>query len=43
MKFIVLWHLEPPRLTPDVVRSVLRQPEYAEKPKADGKLNAGTI
>lgn len=39
MKFLVLWHLEPARLTQDVVRAVLGQPKYAEKLEADGKLD----
>jgi muconolactone delta-isomerase len=38
MKFLVLWHLEVSRLSPEVVRAVMAQPQYAEKLKAEGKL-----
>jgi muconolactone delta-isomerase len=38
MKFLVLWHLEPARLSAEVVRAVLTVPKYAEKLRTDGKL-----
>lgn len=38
MKFLVLWHLEVSRLGQEVVRAVMAQPRYADKLKADGKL-----
>jgi muconolactone delta-isomerase len=38
MKFLVLWHLEPGRLTPDVIKAVMEMPNYAQKIQADGKL-----
>jgi muconolactone delta-isomerase len=38
MKFLVLWHFDVTRLTPDVVRATAEQPKYAEKLEADGKL-----
>jgi muconolactone delta-isomerase len=38
MKFLVLWHLAPARLTQEVVHAVLEQPRYAKKLEADGKL-----
>ncbi len=38
MKFLVLWHFDVTRLTPDVVRAITEQPKYGEKLEADGKL-----
>lgn len=38
MRFLVLWHLAPARLTPEVIHAVLEQPRYAKKLEADGKL-----
>jgi muconolactone delta-isomerase len=38
MKFLVLWHLEPARLSAEVARAVLTVPKYAEKLRGDGKL-----
>ena len=38
MKFLVLWHFDVIRLTPDVVRAIAEQPKYGEKLEADGKL-----
>lgn len=38
MKFLVLWHLEAVRLSPEVVGAVLDQPRYAKKLEAEGKL-----
>jgi len=38
MKFLVLWHFDVSRLTPDVVRAIAEQPKYGEKLEADGKL-----
>ncbi len=38
MKFLVLWHFDVTRLTPDVVRAIAEQPKYGEKLEADGKL-----
>ena len=31
MKFLVLWHFDIARLTPEVTRAVMEQPKYAEK------------
>ena len=38
MKFLVLWHLDVRRLTPDVIQAVMEQPNYGKKLEADGKL-----
>jgi len=38
VKFLVLWHLEPGRLSPEAVKAVLEQPNYGKKLEADGKL-----
>ena len=38
MKFLVLWHFDVSRLTPDVVRAIAEQPKYGERLEADGKL-----
>jgi muconolactone delta-isomerase len=31
MKFLVLWHFDIARLSPDVTRAILQMPEYAKK------------
>lgn len=38
MKFLVLWHLEVGRLTPEIVKAIAEQPNYGRKLEADGKL-----
>lgn len=38
MKFLVLWHFDISRLSPEVVRAIAKQPEYGEKLQRDGKL-----
>jgi muconolactone delta-isomerase len=38
MKFLVLWHLDMARLSPQVIGAVLDQPKYAKKLEANGKL-----
>jgi len=38
MKFLVLWHLETGRITPDVIQAIMQQPEYGKKLEAEGKL-----
>ena len=38
MKFLVLWHFDISRLTPEVVRAIAQQPKYGEKLEKDGKL-----
>ncbi len=38
MKFLVLWHLDAARLSPEVIEAVLDQAKYAKKLEADGKL-----
>ena len=38
MKFLVLWHFDISRLTPEVVRAITEQPRYGEKLERDGKL-----
>ncbi|HEX2026790.1 MAG TPA: muconolactone Delta-isomerase family protein [Nitriliruptorales bacterium] len=40
MKFLVLWRIEIARLSPDVVRAVLRMPEYAQPLEEHGKVIA---
>ncbi len=35
MKFLVLWHFDVTRLTPDVVRAIAEQPKYGEKLEAE--------
>ena len=34
MKFLVLWHFDVTRLTPEVVRAIAEQPKYGEKLEA---------
>lgn len=38
MKFLVLWHLDIGRLTPEVIKATMEMPNYAKKLQADGKL-----
>ena len=38
MKFLVLWHFDVARLTPEVVRAIAVQPKYGEKLESEGKL-----
>ena len=38
MKFLVIWHLEVSRLTPEAVRAVMEQPKYGKKLEAEKKL-----
>jgi muconolactone delta-isomerase len=38
MKFLVLWHFEISRLTPEVIRAIAQQPKYGEKLEKEGKL-----
>jgi muconolactone delta-isomerase len=39
-KFLVFWRLEPARMTPEVMRAVLRQQDYGARLLAEGKLAA---
>jgi muconolactone delta-isomerase len=38
MKFLVLWHFDVSRLTPELVRAIAEQPKYGKKLEADKKL-----
>lgn len=38
MKFLILWHFDVTRLTPDVIRAIGEQPKYGQKLEAEGKL-----
>lgn len=38
MKFLVLWHFDVSRLSPEVIRGVMEMPRYAQKLEKDGKL-----
>ena len=38
MKFLVLWHFDISRLTPEVVRAIAEQPKYGERLENEGKL-----
>jgi muconolactone delta-isomerase len=38
MKFLVIWHLDVSRLTPEAIKAVMEQPNYGKKLEADGKL-----
>ncbi len=40
MKFLVLWELEAAGLRPEMVKAVMRMPDYASKIKKDNKLVA---
>ncbi len=39
MKFLVLWELDHPPMTPALVQAVLRMPDYAKDLLAKGKLD----
>ncbi len=38
MKFLVIWELDVPRMSPALVQAVLRMPDYAKDVIARGKL-----
>jgi len=38
MKFLVIWRLDVTRLSADVIKAVMEQPNYGKKLEADGKL-----
>ena len=38
MKFLVLWHFEISRLTPEIIRAIDQQPNYGKKLEKEGKL-----
>ncbi len=38
MKFLVMWELDVPRMSPALVQAVLRMPDYAKDVIAKGKL-----
>lgn len=38
MKFLVIWHLDVSRLTPEVIKAVMEQPNYGKKLQAEKKL-----
>lgn len=38
MKFLVLWHFDISRLTPEVVKAITQQPQYGERLEKEGKL-----
>jgi muconolactone delta-isomerase len=38
MKFLVLWHFDIGRLSPEVIRAIGEQPKYGEKLEKQGKL-----
>ncbi len=38
MKFLVLWHFDIARLSPEVVAAITRQPEYGAQLEKQGKL-----
>jgi len=38
MKYLVIWSLEVSRLTPEMIKAVMEQPDYGKKLQADGKL-----
>lgn len=38
MKFLVLWHFETTRLTPELTSAVMKQPDYAKMLLSQGKL-----
>jgi muconolactone delta-isomerase len=39
-KFLVLWRLELSRVSPDTMRTILRQQDYGARLEADGKVTA---
>lgn len=38
MKFLVLWHFDISRLSPEVIRAIAQQPEYGKRLEQEGKL-----
>jgi muconolactone delta-isomerase len=38
MKFLVLWHFDIGRLSPDVIQAIAQQPQYGTKLEKEGKL-----
>jgi len=38
MKFLVLWHFDISRLSPEVIRAIAEQPKYGERLEKEGKL-----
>ena len=38
MKFLVIWHLEVPQLTAEVIKAVMAQPGYGKKLQDEGKI-----
>lgn len=38
MKFLVLWHLDVARITPEIIQAIMEQPNYGKKLEAEGKL-----
>ena len=38
MKFLVLWHFDVGRLSPEVIRAITQQPEYGARLAQEGKL-----
>jgi len=38
MKFLVLWHFDVARLSPEVVRAITQQPDYGARLEKEGKL-----
>ena len=38
MKFLVLWHFDVARLSPEVIRAITLQPEYGTRLEKEGKL-----
>jgi len=38
MKFLVLWHFDISRLSPEVIRAIAEQPQYGERLEKLGKL-----
>jgi muconolactone delta-isomerase len=38
MKFLVLWHFDVGRLSPEVIRAITQQPEYGLRLEKQGKL-----
>lgn len=38
MKFLVMWRLELARLSPEIMRAVMRMPDYAEPLEQQGKV-----
>ena len=38
MKFLVIWRFDSARLTPDVIKAVMKQPKYGKDLESKGKL-----